>query len=271
MLEGKVAVVTGAGTGIGAASAERLAAAGAKVVCAGRKLEPLRDVVGAIEASGFVASAVQADLADPAQVKAMIGAAVDLYGGVDVLFNNAAALDVRGDDNDAAEIDLEVWEYQLRVNLTAPMLASRAAIPLMIGRGGGSIIHTTSAAGILADATRTGYAATKTGLTGLSRSIALQYGKQGVRSNCIAPGTVATPPYAALSEAEKEIYLRAHMTARIGRPDDIAAMVVFLASDEAEFVTGQELAVDGGLTGRLPWISELRRLHEDEAAALEGS
>jgi NAD(P)-dependent dehydrogenase (short-subunit alcohol dehydrogenase family) len=262
-LEGKIAIVTGAGTGIGAAGAARLAAAGASVICAGRDAERLAAVVGEIEEAGFVASVVPTDLSEQAQVEALIGAAVDQFGGLDILVNNAAALEIRESDNDVVDISPEIWEYQLRVNLTAPMLASKWAIPIMIERGGGSIIHITSASAILADTSRSGYAATKAGLAGLSRSIAVQYGKQGVRSNCIAPGTIETALYErSLSEAEKDIYLRAHMTARVGRPDDVAAMMVFLASDDAEFVTGQHLSVDGGVTAHLPWVSEVRQLDE---------
>lgn len=264
-LAGRVAVVTGGGSGIGAAAAERLALEGAAVVVADIDAAAATRVADGIRAAGGAASTSVTDVGDPTAVGRMIDGAVDAFGGLDVLFNNAAALDLRERDHATADVELDVWERQLAVNLTGPLVASRAAIPHMVAAGRGSIVHTASAAGLLGDERRTGYAATKAGLIGLSRAIAVQYGKQGVRSNIVAPGQILTPFVRdAFSPADRELLLDAYLTPAPGEPEDVAALVAFLASDESAYITGQVIPIDGGLTAVLPFVPVLRRTRRAE-------
>ncbi len=259
-LEGKIALVTGGASGIGAASAVAMAREGAAVVVTDIDEAGARSVAEGIVAAGGRAVGALADMGDHAQIRASVALAVDEFGGIDVLFNNAAALNLVPADRGVVEFDLDVWEGQIRVNLTGPMLACRYAIPHMIERGGGSIVHTASVSGMRGQDGYTAYSSTKAGLMGLSRSIATTYGKQGIRSNCIAPGFTLSPTVFDRWDPEvKQIWLDHTLTPDVGRSEDQAAAVVFLAADESRFVTGQVLPVDGGLTSYLPTTPTLRR------------
>lgn len=260
-LEGKVAIVTGGGSGIGAAGARRLAAEGAAVVVADLNGPGAEQVASEIRAGKGTASAYAIDLHDTPRIADLVDATIKLFGGLDILFNNAVA--VPAGDRSVGEMDLSAWETALRVNLTAPMYASKLAIPNMRQRGGGSIVHMGSVAGMLAEDTRSAYGATKSGLFALSRSIAVQYGKDGIRSNVIAPGLILTPAAQSTFEPETlNMILEHHMTPRLGASEDVAGALAFLCSEDAAFITGHVLNVDGGFSVATSLTASLRRLKD---------
>jgi NAD(P)-dependent dehydrogenase (short-subunit alcohol dehydrogenase family) len=261
VLAGRVAIVTGAASGIGRASALALAREGAAVLVADLDAAGAARVAAEIVAAGGRGTAQRTDVSDPASVAAMVEAAVGELGGLHVLHNNAAASDPAtiGADGEVADLDLAVWERTLAVNLRGPMLGCKCAIPRMLERGGGSIVNTSSASGLVGDLARAAYGVSKAGLDALTRYVATQYGKRGIRCNSIAPGVIATPALEAnVPREELAIYERSHLTPRLGCPEDVAAAVVFLASDAAAFITGQTLCVDGGLLAHHPTVAELR-------------
>jgi NAD(P)-dependent dehydrogenase (short-subunit alcohol dehydrogenase family) len=262
-LAGKVAIVTGAASGIGRATALLMAREGAAVVVADVNGAGAAAVAKEIEAAGGAALGQPADVAEEASVVAMVDAAVKRFGGLDVLHNNAAAVDpaLMSRDGDVVDLDVGVLDRTLAVNLRGPMLGCKHAIPRMLARGGGAIVNTSSASGLVGDPVRTAYGVSKAGLDSLTRYVATQYGKRGIRCNSIAPGVVATPALAANVPPEMiAIYERSHLTPRLGRPEDIAAAVAFLASDDAAFITGQTISVDGGLLAHHPAFGEFLAL-----------
>ena len=259
-LAGRVAIVTGAASGIGRASALALARAGACVVVADLDAAGAGRVAAEIEAAGGRARAQRADVSDPQSVASMVDAAVLGFGGLDILHNNAALTDpaVIGADGELAELDLSVWERTLAVNLRGPMLGCKHAIPRMLERGGGSIVNTSSVSGLTGDTARVAYGVSKAGVDALTRYVATQYGKRGIRCNAIAPGVIATPALEKNVPRELlSIYEQSHLTPRLGSPEDVAALVVFLASDAAGFITGQILCVDGGLMAHHPTFASV--------------
>jgi len=258
-LEGKVAVITGAASGIGAHTASLLASEGACVVVADIDEESSASVVHEILATGGRAIAFGVDVGAPEQVEAMIENAVTTYGRIDILHNNAAVKSLHPRDLKVADISLDAWETGIRVNLTGPMLGCKYALPHMVRQGAGSIINTTSAVGLRAEDTRTVYGTTKAALLGLTRSVAVQYGKQGIRCNAIAPGLILKEGGHHLFDPEElALFESHHMVPRVGEANDIARAVLYLASDDAEFVTGQTIVVDGGFTCHLPVVPALR-------------
>lgn len=259
-LDEKVAIVTGAASGIGAATAERVAAEGAHTVVADLNLDGAKTVTERIRAAGGSATAVPVDLGDTESVRAMVEAAVQTYGGLDILHNNAAATHLAARmDLAVTEADPAVWDDTMRINLRGTMVAIQAAVPHLIARGGGSIINTSSGAGLAGDLRNPAYGASKAALINLTQYVATQYGKRGVRCNAIAPGFIITRASTDSAHgAIQEAMLRHHLTPRLGRPEDIASAVVFLASDEAAFITGQTLCVDGGLLAHQPYVADLR-------------
>jgi NAD(P)-dependent dehydrogenase (short-subunit alcohol dehydrogenase family) len=260
-LAGKVAIVTGAASGIGRATALALAREGAAVVVADLNAEGAKRVAGEIEGAGGRAHAQPADVSSEPSVVAMVAAAVERFGGLDVLHNNAALTDpaVMAADGEITSLALDTLERTLAVNLRGPLLGCKHAIPRMLERGGGSIVNTSSAAALAGDLVRTAYGISKAGVDSLTRYVATQYGKRGIRCNSIAPGVIATPALAANVPKELlAVYERSHLTPRLGRPEDIAALVVFLASDESAFLTGQTLCADGGLLAHHPAVGEMR-------------
>lgn len=259
-VRGKVAVITGAGSGIGKATAQLLASEGAAVVVADIDGDSGEEVAASIRAAGGDALAVVTDVGIAEQVKALIDAAVDAYGGLDILHNNAAAMQYTRVDPAVADVDLDMWNHQVAVNLTGPLLACKHAIPHMVRRGGGSIIHTSSVEAIRSSDSRTGYGVTKAALLGLSRCIAVQYGQQKVRSNVIMPGPTFHAVQLERIGPELLRTFQEHLMApATSEPIDQAAVVLFLASDESWFINGETIAVDGGLTTYLPFVPELRR------------
>lgn len=243
--KGRVAVVTGGGSGIGEATARRLADEGARVLVADINEEAAGRVVADIVAAGGTARASHTDVTDPEQVKAMIRNAVDHFGRLDVLHNNAT----RGTGGFVGDMSIEEWQAVVAINLTAPFVATRCALPIMIDQGGGAIVNMASAVAFSAEHGLGAYAAAKAGVLSLTRSTAIEYGRHNIRANCVVPGAIATPPtlmFASISTELRDRIDEACPLRRMGRPEEVAAVVAFLASDEASFINGAAYFVDGG-------------------------
>jgi NAD(P)-dependent dehydrogenase (short-subunit alcohol dehydrogenase family) len=257
LLDGKVGIVTGSGSGIGRATATRLAREGARVVVADINEDTARETVAQIEAAGGEARAQWVDVSDEAAVAAMCQAAVDGFGRLDLLHSNAADVTIVPRDLDVITMEVEVWDRTMAVNLRGALLGAKHALPHMLAAGGGAIVNTSSDAGQFGDLSRVAYGASKAGIDSLTRYIATIYGKQGVRCNAVSPGVVATPSLAANVPADQiEMFERSTVTPTLGKPDDIAGVVVFLLSDEARFITGQVINVDGGMRMHTPLFGE---------------
>jgi NAD(P)-dependent dehydrogenase (short-subunit alcohol dehydrogenase family) len=253
---GKVAIVTGGGGNIGSATAKLLAAEGAAVTVADLGADAALAVVAEIEAAGGTARAQATDVTDPDAVEAMVRDTLAAYGGLDVLHNNAAAIALNGKDQDVVTMDLDTWYRVLDVNLTGPMLGCRFAIPALLERGGGAIVNTASAAAFYGSRTLAAYGTSKAGLVALTRYVATAYGDRGIRCNAVAPGVVVdADAQAALGGPMGDRlrkYTASHLVGRLGYPEEIAAAVAYLASDDGAFVTGETLRVDGGMTAHSP-------------------
>jgi NAD(P)-dependent dehydrogenase (short-subunit alcohol dehydrogenase family) len=258
LLAGKVGIVTGSGSGIGRASARRMAAEGARVVVADISEAAAKETVELIEEAGGEAMAQWVDVSQEDAVRAMCQAAVDTFGRLDVLHSNAADVGIVARDLDLLGLDVEVLDRTLAVNLRGPFLGAKHAIPHMLAAGGGAIVNTSSMSGQFGDLSRVAYGISKAGIDSLTRYIATLHGKQGIRCNAIAPGVVDTPALAANVPAEQvEMFTRSAVTPTLGKPDDIACVAVWLLSDEARFITGQVINVDGGMGMHTPLYGEL--------------
>jgi NAD(P)-dependent dehydrogenase (short-subunit alcohol dehydrogenase family) len=256
-LDGRTALVTGAGSGIGAASAAALAAAGAAVAVTDIDLDVAHQVVAGIVEQGQRAIAVALDVSAEGQwIEALALVRAEL-GPVTVLHSNAAltSAEFYAADLGVVDLEVEVFDRILAVNLRGGMLACKHVVPDMIASGGGSIVLTSSVKGLTGSAHRTAYSMSKGGLDALTRTVATGYGKSGVRCNAIAPGIVATDAMESIPAAQRQALVDAHLTPSLGRPADLANAVVFLASDDAAFITGQVLCVDGGLAAHVPALS----------------
>jgi NAD(P)-dependent dehydrogenase (short-subunit alcohol dehydrogenase family) len=259
-LEGKIAVISGTSGGIGAATARRLASEGAKVVLADINVDGAEQTAQTVRDTGGEATTHYLDLADEASIEALIGAAVEKYGRIDVLFNNAA--DTRHETmvNDAAVefMDADIWDGIFRINTRGTMLMIKHTLPHMIRQGGGSIINTSSGASLRGDLFRVAYASSKAAVNVLTEYVAAQYGKKGIRCNVVSPGLVVTENAEASQGHNLDLYLAHHLTPRLGRPDDLAAMVALLASDDGKFITAQIIPVDGGISTHFPHVADTR-------------
>jgi NAD(P)-dependent dehydrogenase (short-subunit alcohol dehydrogenase family) len=247
-LTGKVAIVTGAGSrgpglGNGKATAILFAREGARVLCVDRVAERAEETVALVRAEGGEAAAHAADVTQAAECEGMVAAALARWGGLDILHNNVG-IESRKDLLDVSEAE---WDQVMAVDLKSMFLATRSAVPRLIERGGGAIICVSSVAALRGHG-RTAYAAAKAGVLGFVRSLAVQLGPQGVRINAIAPGMVWTPMVEALGEAARERRRQAAPLGTEGTGWDVGWSAVYLASDEARWVTGQTLVIDGGLT-----------------------
>ena len=247
-LEKKVAIVVGAANGIGRATSLAFAAAGASVVCADVEDAGAKTIAAEIEKSGAHALPVHLDVTDGASCRAAVAAAVERFGGLDVLMYGAA-------DSDKAatvlELDEATWNRVISINLTGAFLMVKAAIPAMITRGGGSVILIASQLGRVASPGRAPYCATKGALIQLAKVLAADHAAQGIRANTISPGAIATRRmlrrYKDMDEAQQKMGPK-HLLNRIGRPEEIARAALYLASDASSFMTGSDLLVDGGYT-----------------------
>lgn len=251
-VENKACVVTGAGSGIGKAIAERLAEEGGKVLCVDLKGETAIATVEGIRNTGGIAGAYAADVSDPLQVNAFVAKCVELYGKIDVLVNNAG-VNIPGVLH---EVPDEVIDKTLNVNVKGPIYGCRAAIPYMLENGGGSIVNISSVNGLVSEPFLAVYSASKGAIVMLTRGVALDYAKKGIRCNVICPGWVDTPinyAHAEMLGGLEKVYSTIDSFQPIGRPGEpreIAHLALFLASDEASFMTGSVIAADGGMTAQ---------------------
>ncbi len=253
-LKGKVAIVTGGGSrgklvGTGQATAILMAQHGATVLVADRDLNNANETVATIEEEGGTASAFKADVTDNASCKEMVETAVNLFGGLHVLFNNVGL----GSGGTVVDVDEDQWDLAIKVNLKSVMLTSKHAIPKMIGCGGGSIINISSIDGQAAGVwPNTPYAAAKGGIINLTRHMAVHHGRDGVRVNCIAPGMIHAPFVSHISDEVRDLRRLGSPLGIEGNAWDIAWAGVYFASEESRYVSGQTLTVDGGLLAATP-------------------
>jgi NAD(P)-dependent dehydrogenase (short-subunit alcohol dehydrogenase family) len=249
-LRDKVAVITGGGSGVGRAMAERFAREGARVVVAEIDPEGGAATAAAISAEGGEATFVHVDVASGAEVRALMAAAQDRYGGLDVLVSNAA-VQLHGRDARAHELSEEIWDRTYAINIRGVWLCAKYAIPALLARGGGTIINIASPTGMLGCAPGyTAYSSSKGAVLGLTRVMAADYARDNIRVNAIVPGATETPLIAEmLADPQQRANLASlSLFGRLGRAEEVAAMAVFLASDEAQFCTGGVYMVDGGQT-----------------------
>jgi NAD(P)-dependent dehydrogenase (short-subunit alcohol dehydrogenase family) len=253
-LNGKAAIVTGGGGGIGGATARALAREGASVAIVDIDGARAEHVAREITASDGDAVAITADLSEETDVVAAVSAIVGRFGRLDVLHNNAAMTesDFLSRDTQVTDLALEVWEKTMAVNLRSQMLMCKHVVPEMVRGGGGSIINMSSGASLKGDRTRTAYGVSKAGVNTLTMYVASSHGKLGIRVNTIVPGLIITDAVRAhLTDRMLAGLGRATLTPYVGEPDDVANLVVFLASDESRYITGQMIAIDGGMTAHV--------------------
>src|SRR5574339_239202 len=245
---GKVAIVTGAGSGIGEAVAREIAARGGSVVVADINQAAAEDVANALSAEKGEAKAIRTDVADASAVEAMVQFAVESFGGLDVAVNNAG---IGGPQAPTGEYPLDGWRKVIDINLNGVFYGMRYQIPAMLARGGGVIINVASILGSAGTANSPAYVAAKHGVLGLTKAAALEYATRNIRVNSVGPGYIETP---LLTSTLDDTALRAiaglHPVQRLGTSEEVAAVVVFLASDRASFITGSYHLVDGGYTAQ---------------------
>jgi NAD(P)-dependent dehydrogenase (short-subunit alcohol dehydrogenase family) len=257
-LTGKVAIVTGAGAGIGYATARIMAERGAQVIMTGTRVETLEQAAATLRSQGLKAIATPMDLSKPESIDHLIQATIQQFGKLDVLHNNAADLSVTKRDFNIETMDLEVWDRIFNVNVRGTMLCCKLALPHMVKNGGGSIINTASALGILGASVQAAYGASKAAIIQMSRSIATSHGKLGIRCNAVLPGITKTeganqnlPPFLfPIQESE-------NLTPYLGESTDIGYLVAFLASDEARYITGQAIVADGGASAHISGFGQI--------------
>lgn len=263
-LEGRVAIVTGSGANIGEFCVKALAAEGAKVVVADINEEGAKRVAQEINDNGGEALAHYVNLLEEESVETLVAAVVEKYGRIDVLHNNAA--DTRpalmAADTAISELAAETWDSAFAVNTRGTMLMTKHVLKVMLQNGGGSIINTSSGVSILGDNLTPAYSSSKGAVNSFTRNVAAQYGRQNIRCNAILPGLILTDLSRTMLSPEQLALLEKHtLLPRLGEPDDIAKALVFLASDDSSFVTGQLFSVDGGITTHQPHVGDIIEMY----------
>jgi NAD(P)-dependent dehydrogenase (short-subunit alcohol dehydrogenase family) len=241
-LAGKTAVVTGAASGIGRATAERFAAEGASVVLCDRDAAALDGVVAELTARELIARGVTGDVSDEADVRRIMDTAVQAYGGIDILVANAGVIP----EADLAGATTDVWDRTMATNGRGMFLCCKYAAAVMVARGKGAIVCLSSISACVGQPGQAVYGPSKFIASGLTKHLAIDLASKGVRVNAVAPGTIATPAVARMDKAGIDKVVKLHPLGRMGRPEEVAAAILFLASDEASFITGAVLPVDGG-------------------------
>jgi len=245
-LDGKVALITGAGSGIGRASALAFAREGAKVAVADIVVEGGEETVRMVKEAGGEAFFIKVDVSNAADVEAMVNAVVDTYGRIDCAYNNAG---IEGRLASTDEYPEDVFDKVIDINLTGVWLCMKYELPHMLKQGGGAIVNTASGAGLIGVAGMSAYVASKHGVVGLTKTAALEYAKSGIRVNAVCPGLIQTPMVERITADQPQLgeaLVAAEPVGRTGKPEEIAESVVWLSSDAASFVTGHAMSVDGG-------------------------
>lgn len=240
---GKTILVTGGGSGIGAAMVRAFAAAGANVAVADINTDTAEASAAAAREGGGIAEAFTVDVGEETSVKAMVGAVASRFGGLDVAANNAG---IEANIVPLADLDIDNWRRVSDVNLSSVFYCMKYQIPLMLARGGGTIVNTASISGLIGGYSLAAYTATKHGVVGMSKAAAMDYGRSGIRINALCPGLVDTPFVAALPKPVMDRLIFSIPMDRPGRPEEMAAAALWLCSDGASFVTGHAMVVDGG-------------------------
>ncbi len=249
-LEGKVSIITGAGSGMGRVAALRFAAEGSRVVVADNQLEAAQETVRQVVVAGGEAVAAGVDVSVESDARAMVDLAVEKYGRLDVLYNNAGIMPEA--DHSVVDTPVAAWDQVMAVNVRGVYLACKYAIPRMIENGAGSIINVSSFVALLGcSVPQDAYTASKGAVLALTRSLAVQFAPKGVRTNAILPGPVETPllmDWLLKDEKAKQLRLARNPTGRFGKPDEVVALAVYLASDESRWTNGASMVVDGGIS-----------------------
>jgi NAD(P)-dependent dehydrogenase (short-subunit alcohol dehydrogenase family) len=263
LLAGKVALVTGAGSGIGAATARLMAAEGAAVAVSDIRLDAAEVVAADIRSRGGEARAYALDVESEDRVRTCVAAVREWRGPISVLHNNAAAtgLSGGGDDSTVEAMTQELWDRTMAVNVRGAMFCCKHVLPAMVEAGTGSIVNTSSAAGSAAEHTRAAYGVSKAALDGLTRNVASHYGPHGIRCNGVAPSLTLTDTVAGPGRGLERMRMlfAKHTPSPLGTPEEVAQVVVFLASDRARYVNGVTMRVDGGMGAQQPYAAEFRR------------
>lgn len=252
----QVAIVTGGASGIGEATCRRLVAEGATVVIADVDADRAQSLAAEL---GPTAVAQAFDAADVATIERLVGSTLARFGRLDVLHNNAALSSpaVHARDRNAIDIEFETWDQVMAVNLRGYLAGCKYALPAMLRQGRGAIVNTASTGGLAGDITRMAYSVSKAGIIGLTRQIATHHGRQGIRCNAVAPGLVLTPGTRGAAANVIDVIQRHLLVPEVGEPQDIAALVCFLASDEARYINGQTYVADGGMLAHNPTMADL--------------